>query len=249
MCTAPGSACSAAAPAAAPEHGPPRPAPTRPPPQTGEEKNRSGRSTAASACGGRTAVPLPPAEAGPSSSLPLAEAAPSSPSRLRERLGEGLPATRPCCAARPLAPSRPPPPAGLLDSHIVFDAVSALYGAELVEAMEHDDGSGFSVVSGPSSEAGADPGGEGEGAFWVGVFCFSVLPSSVVETASRAGRSSASKASWSGRRALPSRSWTICEAGDAGHERHRAERPEGRSLHGDALDMVRNSCSITRRRR
>ena len=64
----------------------------------------------------------------------------------------------------------PSPASGLLDSHIVFDAVSALYSAELIEAMEHDDGSGFSVISGPSSEAGADPSGEGEGAFWVGVF-------------------------------------------------------------------------------
>ena len=63
--------------------------------------------------------------------------------------------------------------------------------------------------------------------FGWGFFCLSVLPSSVAETASRAGRSSASKASWSGRRAPPSRSWTLCEAGDAGHEHHRAEHPGG----------------------
>ena len=157
--------------------------------------------------------------------------------------------------AAPRDPPPTPPASGLLDSHIVFDAVSALYGAELVEAVEHDDGSGFSVISSPSSEAGADPGGEGEGAFWVGVFCFSVLPSSVVETASRAGRSSASKASWSGRRALPSRSWTIC----------RQEMPATSVIAQSVLKgavcmetlsiskpldlIVRNSCSITQRRR
>ena len=116
MCTAPGSACSAAAPAAAPEHGPPRPAPTRPPPQAGEEKNRSGRSTAPSACGGHTAIPSPACEGRPAIPPPACgrrTAVPPPacggcprhlPSRLREGLGEGLPATRPCRAARPRAP-------------------------------------------------------------------------------------------------------------------------------------------------
>ena len=43
-------------------------------------------------------------------------------------------------------------------------------GLELEPAVEHDDGPGFSVVTGPSAEAGADPCAVGERGLGVGVF-------------------------------------------------------------------------------
>ena len=73
-----------------------------------------------------------------------------------------------------------------------------LHGSELMEAPEHDDGTGLSVVLGPSTEAGAEPGGIGEGYFGMGFFCFSVLPSSSVAMASSEACSSGSKTSSSG---------------------------------------------------
>ena len=43
-------------------------------------------------------------------------------------------------------------------------------GVELYEALQDDDGSWLSVVSGPTAEAGEDPSGVGERACWVWIF-------------------------------------------------------------------------------
>ena len=62
-----------------------------------------------------------------------------------------------------------------------------LDGVEFGEASEHDNGARFSIVSGPAAEAREDPGGEGERAFGMGIFCFAVLPSRLKQTRSRTG--------------------------------------------------------------
>ena len=119
----------------------------------------------------------------------------------------------------------------------MVDAVSALYGSELIDAVEHDDGTGFSIVSGPSSEACAYPCGEGEGAFGVGIFLFFGL-------AFERGRDGFESGPVFGFEDVPERSSGTAvavldhlHAGDAGRKGHRAERREGGGLHGDALDV------------
>src|SRR5947207_7490650 len=70
----------------------------------------------------------------------------------------------------PSAARTPPHALHLLDSHIVTPQGRAvLYGAELGETDAHDLGAGFSVVAGPSAEAGDEPRGEGKGAPGMGI--------------------------------------------------------------------------------
>src|SRR3954451_22346787 len=66
----------------------------------------------------------------------------------------------------------PASPSGLRDSHIEGEAErreAAFDGLELEPSFEHDDGSWLAVVAGPAAKARADPAGEGERAFRVGV--------------------------------------------------------------------------------
>src|SRR5579862_5805791 len=67
----------------------------------------------------------------------------------------------------------PPPQCGLPDSHIVIgseDSDAAFYGLDFEPSVEHDDGAWFSVIAGPSAEAGTHPGGIGERCLGVGIF-------------------------------------------------------------------------------
>jgi len=119
----------------------------------------------------------------------------------------------------------------------VFDPETALYGAELIEAVEHDDGSWFSVVSGPSTEAGADPCGEGQRAFGMMVFL-------LFGFAFERGRDGFEVGLVFGFEDVLQRSFGASvaildhlHAGDAGLKGHRTEHPEGGGLHGHALDV------------
>ncbi len=65
------------------------------------------------------------------------------------------------------------PVQGLRDSHIEVrseEERGALGGLDFEPPLKHDDGAWFSVISGPSAEAGADPGGVSERAFGMRVF-------------------------------------------------------------------------------
>ena len=57
----------------------------------------------------------------------------------------------------------------LQDSHLFSEVVSFSNCVELEQSVVDDDWSWLSVVAGPSTEPGADPCGEGEGGFGVGV--------------------------------------------------------------------------------
>ena len=112
----------------------------------------------------------------------------------------------------------PPPDHALLDSPI-SEGPSGLDGVELNEAVEHDDGTRLTGVTGPAAEARKYPGGGGERALGMGVFlCRCVRPSRLFETASRAACSSLSMASSSGRLAASACSRTKLQHSDGGNK-------------------------------
>src|SRR5450631_1233336 len=90
----------------------------------------------------------------------------------RRRRGRSLRDDKQPTSALPLTPALSPQ-AGLLDSHIVElgESGECVAGVlELSPSVEHDDRTGFTVIAGPASQSGADPGGVGERAFWMRIF-------------------------------------------------------------------------------
>ncbi len=131
--------------------------------------------------------------------------------------------------AAPLPPTLP-------DSPIAFESVSAWYSADLGEAVEPDDGFGF-IVAGPSAEVGAALCGAGPRAFGMEGFLLCGL------ACKRGGAGVESGTGFDGADVLARSSGPAGavlaprQAGDDGPERHRAERPEGGGLQGDALKV------------
>ena len=98
-------------------------------------------------------------------------------------------------------------------------------------------GPGFSIVSGPASEAGADPGGEGQRAFAMGGFLFFGLAFERRRDGFESGPVSGFKNVLERSSGAAVAVLDHLHAGDAGHKGHRTQRREGGSLDGDALDV------------